>query len=649
MNSTTLIFPMAGKGTRFGGTFKPFLEVNSHGTFIELAFEPFKKWLPYVKEVLFVYLSEQEETYNVSENLRKSFPDVKFDICMLEKETSGPAETIRMAIQEKNIKGAAIICDCDHALDVDNIFKNVLEGYDAILPLWPLRGEDIKSWSIASVTNTGKVTGIAEKKLPDTTGEFFGVIGCVFIKDIEAFNLHDGNNVSDIVAHLEDVQAVKIDWAKFFGDPQRLKKTLAEESKGTIFCDLDGTVIVHEDSPSTMGIKVLEGATKKLREWYDEGYYIVLTTARNSLNREYLESQLLRNNIEYDKLIMDLSSGPRVVINDRKPSDFLRPSARAFEVKRNDGILDLEVSIPHVNIIERMKGGSFADTLLVEHEDQRYVRKTASKSENLELGYIKLKKQANELKRFKTLYTSLVPNVTSEEDNSYEYFYEMEYLEDYTLLSECHIQQQYRAVEKLLKLLTNNVYNYKATLKDGRDWLRQHLEQKVFKRAELLDHSGRLRLLLDECLNSFGWILAPKSLCPVHGDLTFENILVDLKNDDVKLIDMDGAEYMDAMELDMGKMFQSLITYYETWSKLPDEELETFDFSLDSPQIEGYINLWSKMLDEDEEVLRAKIYFYTALHLIRMIPFRLKVSDKQGRFAYDSALKLLNQIGDILA
>ena len=37
MNSTTLIYPMAGKGTRFGGTFKPFLEVNSHATFIELS------------------------------------------------------------------------------------------------------------------------------------------------------------------------------------------------------------------------------------------------------------------------------------------------------------------------------------------------------------------------------------------------------------------------------------------------------------------------------------------------------------------------------------------------------------------------------------------------------------------------------------
>ena len=98
----------------------------------------------------------------------------------------------------------------------------------------------------------------------------------------------------------------------------------------------------------------------------------------------------------------------------------------------------------------------------------------------------------------------------------------------------------------------------------------------------------------------------------------------------------------------MGKMVQSLITYYETWSKLSDEELQSFDFSLDSTQIEGYINLWSKILDEDEEILRAKIYFYTALHLIRMIPFRLKVSDEQGRFAYNSALKLLNEIGEIL-
>ena len=192
------------------------------------------------------------------------------------------------------------------------------------------------------------------------------------------------------------------------------------------------------------------------------------------------------------------------------------------------------------------------------------------------------------------------------------------------------------------------MYDYNATLKDGRDWLKQHLEAKVYKRGELLDHSGRLRLLLDEVVHSFGWIIAPKRLCPIHGDLTFENILVDIVNDDVKVIDMDGAEYIDAMELDMGKMFQSIVTDYETWSKLSDEELGEFTFDIESPKISGYIRLWSRTLGENEEIIKSKMYFYTALHLIRMIPFRLKASKEQGRFAYNGALKLLTEIGKIL-
>jgi len=181
MNDTTLIFPMAGKGQRFGYTFKPFLEVNGHGKFIELAFEPFKRWLPYIKRVLFVYLAEQEEEYSVSYNLRKSFPDIEFEVCILKEETSGPAETVRMAIKEKDITGPALLCDCDHALHVDSIFREISEGADVVIPVWPLRGEKIKSWSVASVTDTGMVTGIAEKELPNTHGELGGVIGCYLL------------------------------------------------------------------------------------------------------------------------------------------------------------------------------------------------------------------------------------------------------------------------------------------------------------------------------------------------------------------------------------------------------------------------------------------------------------------------------------
>ena len=38
---------------------------------------------------------------------------------------------------------------------------------------------------------------------------------------------------------------------------------------------------------------------------------------------------------------MGLPSGHRVLINDRKPSDILNPSAIAYEIKRNSGIRKL--------------------------------------------------------------------------------------------------------------------------------------------------------------------------------------------------------------------------------------------------------------------------------------------------------------------
>ena len=39
----TLIFPVAGEGSRFGGTFKPLLPIGDI-TFIEKVYEPFQKY-----------------------------------------------------------------------------------------------------------------------------------------------------------------------------------------------------------------------------------------------------------------------------------------------------------------------------------------------------------------------------------------------------------------------------------------------------------------------------------------------------------------------------------------------------------------------------------------------------------------------------
>ena len=46
-----LIFPVAGKAERFGGTFKPFLYIGDK-TFIETTYEPFKKWSSNIQKVV---------------------------------------------------------------------------------------------------------------------------------------------------------------------------------------------------------------------------------------------------------------------------------------------------------------------------------------------------------------------------------------------------------------------------------------------------------------------------------------------------------------------------------------------------------------------------------------------------------------------
>ena len=134
-----LIFPIAGEGSRFGYTFKPFLEVDNKGNFIELAFSPFKKHLSKIDKILFIFLKAQETKYDVSNNLKRIFSNINFETCILDKPTSGPAETIRLALKKHPLKGPLIICDCDHTLNVDNIFKEIEESKaDCIIPIWPL-------------------------------------------------------------------------------------------------------------------------------------------------------------------------------------------------------------------------------------------------------------------------------------------------------------------------------------------------------------------------------------------------------------------------------------------------------------------------------------------------------------------------------
>jgi hypothetical protein len=231
----TVLFPMAGRGVRFGGTFKPFLRYGDE-LFIEAAVRPFRAHLGDIRRFVFAYLAEQEAAFSASAELARRFADLPHDVVLLDEPTRGPAETIARAALQRQITGRTLICDCDHSLDVGPLFADMRAHPDAacVIPTWSLAGESLASWSVAAIAPDGTVTDIAEKRLPAGAGDHRGVIGCYGFTDVAdvARRALDGSatNLSDVIAgYLRErrgVRAVSIDRAEFFGDPARLEHAL---------------------------------------------------------------------------------------------------------------------------------------------------------------------------------------------------------------------------------------------------------------------------------------------------------------------------------------------------------------------------------------------------------------------------------------
>lgn len=120
------------------------------------------------------------------------------------------------------------------------------------------------------------------------------------------------------------------------------EKEFVARKKGTIFCDLDGTLIKHVPIPSETGeeIEIIDGTIKKLKEFREKDYYLVLTTSRPYTKIFGIIEKLKDKGIVFDQIICDLPVGPRHLINDSK-NDEIR--AIAHVLKRDEGISSVKL------------------------------------------------------------------------------------------------------------------------------------------------------------------------------------------------------------------------------------------------------------------------------------------------------------------
>lgn len=121
-----------------------------------------------------------------------------------------------------------------------------------------------------------------------------------------------------------------------------MKSAWREAKKGTVFVDLDGTLVKHVEVPSETGeeIKLLPGSVEKLKEFQERGLMIVLTTSRPQHKIIHVAAKLRAAGLVFDQIISDLPLGPRHLINDSKDSEV---RAYAYPLKRDAGIGALEL------------------------------------------------------------------------------------------------------------------------------------------------------------------------------------------------------------------------------------------------------------------------------------------------------------------
>lgn len=677
---------MAGDGSRFGFKFKPFMKLGDQ-TFIEHAVEPFYKWKKYIDKVYFIYRQDQEEEFEVESVLRKNilFGAEQIVPILMPHKTKGPLETINYALKERSIKNG-IVCDCDHKINVDQLFKKIIESEfkKSIVPVWSIDEAQSKNWS-KIVIDHNKIINIVEKEDVDFNRHLiWGMLGCIYFPTFEYFVQTKGFYVSDVCRHIletdNNLSLCEIKQAYFFGDPAMLADCV-EKRRGecSVFCDIDGVLLEHKNHSTTdTKTNILLEGFDKLRLLSRQNHTIILTTARHKKFRKRLSRLLKKKGIYYDELIMGLPSGPRFLINDRKPNKPFTRQAVGCEVKRNGGLglfdLDEIVDNNKTKIILDLSENSFAKTFLLENKNKRFVRKQILKSMDPKHVDV-LKRQKRDLERFNFLAEGLCPQVFGENENELEYYYDMEYLFNHTPLSNWDDEAvQINAIALTLAHLEKYIYSLSKPT-DGTAWLKSFLNEKIypkFDKFSLLNDEFRAIIENDTLLiNNKKYYglrrlfeilplndLVPKNISAIHGDLTLENIMYDQNSDSIKLIDMDGSRLFDAKELDLGKLSQSILCKYGLWKNVDGDELvkdynakhKSFGvmpkfFEASGTLLENALfESWQTILEGSKQEVKNKAVFYMSTYFIRFVPFRIQLGKKHGIFALLMATVWLNKL-----
>lgn len=357
-----IVIPMAGLGTRFKDVGiddpKPLIMVNFKHL-IEHSVES----LDIDANYIFITRKYDNPEYNerLTSILKKLVP--RCIEIQVDKPQIGAAGSALYAEEFINNDEDLIITNCDQLLmwDSSDFMRLVYQQPDGIVATF--KSDNPKN-SFAKVID-GRVVEIKEKEVISDRaliGLHYWKHGKDFVRSAKRlvdeykmqgmreaylaptynYLIAEGKNI--ITYEMPDNSYISL------GTPEDVEiyngklKEFYSNKPHTIFCDIDGTIIKHAHRFSHVGkdpAKDLAGVIDKFNEWDSKGHKIILTTARKESARYITEKQLTELGFCWDVLLMGVTSGRRIVIND-KLQEWDRDRAVAINVITDAGFEDID-------------------------------------------------------------------------------------------------------------------------------------------------------------------------------------------------------------------------------------------------------------------------------------------------------------------
>lgn len=333
-----VIIPCAGRSSRFPGTRPKYLLTLYDG---DTMFERAAKDYP-DEDIHFIILKEHKDKYDASEAIYKAFKDRdNIFVHVLPKVTSGPAETVYTVT--KHLKDQPILIrDCDSFFDVplkktNHVCLADLRDNKSIT--------NVAAKSYAVLNDQDFITNIVEKTVVsnyicvggygfESSDQFNSVFerqskqfkGEIFISHIIKDMLHDNTFEAEIVQNYIDCGTYE-EFVRY------------NQSKPTIFCDLDGTVFYNQSrlfaNDYSNPPKLIPNAVKYLLSKQQAGSKIVFTTSRPEEFADQTITALNQAGFEDITVLFNVPHAPRMVINDNSKTNPY-PTALAMNVPRDD-------------------------------------------------------------------------------------------------------------------------------------------------------------------------------------------------------------------------------------------------------------------------------------------------------------------------